>query len=249
MGKLKVSLGFVLGAVICLQLACLNTGNPASENEVVENLNPERFRDLVEQGSGVILDVRTQEEVAGGHLAEASTVDFYDPEFKEKLRLIPVERDVYVYCASGIRSAEASAFLKSLGHARVVNLEGGLQAWRDRGYPIVRTTQGTDEHLHSFSKADFENLLQTDKPVLVNFHTLWCAPCRKMAPVVDSLERIFLQRAVVLRIDADRSRDVAKEYGVKGVPVFMLFEGNSLRWKHTGVISGDSLSAQIQRFL
>ncbi|MBP8724850.1 MAG: thioredoxin family protein [Saprospiraceae bacterium] len=249
MGKLNVSLGFALGAAICLQLACLNKGKPAPENEVVENLDPERFRQLIEEGAGVVLDVRTPEEVADGHLADASTVDFYDPDFKEKLRLIPVERDVYVYCASGIRSAEAAVFLKSLGHPRVCNLEGGLQAWRDRGYPIVRTAPGTDEHLRSLSKADFDNLLQTEKPVLVNFHTLWCAPCRKMAPVVDSLERLFLQRAVVLRVDADRSRDVAKEYGVKGVPVFMLFEGNSLRWKHTGVISGDSLAAQIQRFL
>jgi len=85
--------------------------------------------------------------------------------------------------------------------------------------------------------------------VLVDFHTVWCAPCKKMAPVVDKIAGEYKGKAIVLRIDLDKSKEVAAHYQIQGVPVFILFKNGEQKWKHNGIISEEELQKIIKENL
>ena len=213
-----------------------------SPQNVVEKVNAEKFKQLIESGEGVLLDVRTPEEVNQGIIKGASTINFYDDDFETKLNLVQKDKPVYVYCKSGGRSGEAAAMMKKNGFKKVYNLEGGLNAWAGKGYPVSKMEGVKDENIKQFTLEEFNKVLKTDQPVLVDFHTLWCSPCRKMAPVVDKIAGDFKGKATVLRIDVDHSKEVAKQYQVQSVPVFILFKKGVQKWKKSGVISEAELS-------
>jgi len=78
--------------------------------------------------TGVIVDVRTPEEYANGHLENAVNVNWYDTDFTEQFVAIPKNKTIYVYCKKGGRSAKAQEKLSSLGYD-VINLEGGYDAY------------------------------------------------------------------------------------------------------------------------
>ncbi len=85
----------------------------------------------------VILDVRTPDEFAAGHLDGATMIDFYSPDFAD--RLAALDRDVpyLLYCRSGNRSGQARQLMSDLGFADVADIDGGISAWAAAGLPVV----------------------------------------------------------------------------------------------------------------
>jgi thioredoxin len=223
--------------------ACYNQAAPPEA--FIKTIDATEFKRLADAGNGIILDVRAPEEVASGYIANASTINFYDEDFVGKINLIPKDKEIYVYCKVGSRSAQAAEILRQNGFNMVFHLGKGLVEWEEKGYPLIKTQIGKDEKIQEISLEDFKALLKTDKPVLIDFHTVWCAPCRKMAPIVDKIEEDFKGKAVVMRIDVDKSSDVGKAYNIKGVPVFILFKDGSEIWKHNGALSEEELIRQI----
>lgn len=234
----------ILAAII--MLSSCNNNQAQQTSPVIENVDAKTFKELVDAGKGIILDVRTPEEVSEGYINNASTINLYDDDFNAKINLIQKDRQIYVYCASGGRSAEAAELLKKNGFSKVFNLSGGMSEWRNNGFPVVKPDIAKDEKIQQLSLADFETLLATDKPVLVDFHTVWCSPCRKMAPIIDGIEKNYKDKAVVMRIDVDKSKEVGKAYKIQGVPVFILFKNGKEIWKHNGIISEEELKKQIE---
>lgn len=86
----------------------------------------------------IVLDVRTPEEFAQGHLLEKTpmNLNFYAPDFRERLTRLDREKTYLVYCRTGHRSGEAVNFMKELGFRRVYDLQGGIVAWQSAGLPI-----------------------------------------------------------------------------------------------------------------
>lgn len=212
----------------------------------IENVDAKKFKEFVESGDGVILDVRTPEEVNQGCLINSSNIDYYDKEFVRKINLISKDKTIYVYCKSGGRSSEAATILKENGFTKIYNLSGGIMAWEKEGFPLSKTIKEVDEHIQHLSLKDFERKLKTEKPVLIEFHTVWCSPCRKMAPIIDKLEIEYKEEALILRVDVDKSKEVGKAYDIVGVPVFILFLNGEEKWRHTGLISEEELVQQIK---
>jgi rhodanese-related sulfurtransferase len=85
-----------------------------------------------------LLDVRTQDEYAQGHLANSTLLDIYSNEFKTKAAKLDKSKPVLVYCASGIRSKKAAVILEELGFKEIYNLSGGFAAWKQMNKPIVK---------------------------------------------------------------------------------------------------------------
>ncbi|MDO4262608.1 MAG: rhodanese-like domain-containing protein [Deinococcus sp.] len=83
-----------------------------------------------------VLDVRTPAEYAGGHISGATLIPL--AELSGRMGEVPRDRDVYVICRSGNRSAQASALLMDAGYERVINVAGGMGAWQRAGYPVSR---------------------------------------------------------------------------------------------------------------
>ena len=85
----------------------------------------------------VVLDVRTPEEFAEGHLEGAVLVDFYAADFAEQLAALDTDVPYLVYCRSGNRSGQALGVMEQLGFASAVDVDGGIVAWADAGLPVT----------------------------------------------------------------------------------------------------------------
>ena len=85
-----------------------------------------------------VIDVRTPEEFADGHVEDALLIDFYDATFAEQLAGLDPDDTYLLYCRSGNRSGQAAALMDELGFDRVYDLDGGVIEWDRQGQPLVR---------------------------------------------------------------------------------------------------------------
>jgi len=100
---------------------------------------PEAFKAEVDAGKGMVLDIRTDEELAQGRIvAQPLHLDFYAPDFREKLSALDRSALYLLHCRSGSRSSQALAIMKELGFVHVHELRGGITAWSASGYPLVK---------------------------------------------------------------------------------------------------------------
>ncbi len=93
---------------------------------------------LIEAKKVIVLDVRTADEFAGGHIAGAKNVDFLEPDFRQQVKKLDKRQSYLVHCAVGGRSARASALMSKLGFESVYDLRGGLNAWEKAGKPVIK---------------------------------------------------------------------------------------------------------------
>jgi thioredoxin len=238
-----------LAAVLVLFTPSLSARS--SEPGPPARLDPERFKALAAEKQGLLLDVRTAGEVARGHLAGTSVIDSVDPKFTQKLKRLPRGRPIFVYCASGGRSAVAARALGELGFPEVYDLAGGMRAWTAAGLPVERTGTASPAagvgglQPETLEPAAFDALLTTRKRVLVDFQAPWCAPCQKMAPVVDALAKDHHRTLTVLKVDVDQSEALAARERVEGLPVLVLYVDGQERRR----VSGEQTRATLEQLL
>ncbi len=221
-------------ALLLISLFVFSCAGAQQSSSKVENVDAAAFKKLIDSGNGIVLDVRTPEEWADGTIPDASTIDFYDDDFRTKVNLVNKEKEIYVYCLSGGRSAKAAAILVESGFNKVYNLEGGFRSWKENGFPVTAPSVTKDERIKELTLAEFNNLLSSGKPVLADFHTKWCAPCRQMAPIVDKLSGEYEGKVIIVRIDMEKCKELSDAYSIKSVPVFILFKEGKETWRHVG---------------
>jgi len=102
-------------------------------------ISPQEAATIVAQPPAdlVVLDVRTPEEYAEGHLDGAVLVDFYDPDFADQVSQLDPEVPYLVYCRSGNRSGQTLTLMEQLGFTSVADVDGGIVAWQSAGLPVV----------------------------------------------------------------------------------------------------------------
>ena len=93
----------------------------------------------------------------------------------------------------------------------------------------------------------FEDLIKSERPVLVDFFATWCGPCKAMHPVLEALKSEIGDRARIAKIDVDQHEELAASYRIQMVPTFILFRKGEALWRHSGVISGKELKAIIEQ--
>ncbi|WP_420581321.1 rhodanese-like domain-containing protein [Reichenbachiella sp.] len=122
--------------VICLIL--LLAVGTSCQGQVANQLSPKSFQAQIdqEQENFVILDLRTDEEVAEGKVPGAEQLDFYGDDFDEKLKALNKETTYYIYCRSGGRSGKTLSQMKDLGFKKVYEMRGGMNAWKAKGLEI-----------------------------------------------------------------------------------------------------------------
>lgn len=94
----------------------------------------------------------------------------------------------------------------------------------------------------------FNQLIQSDKLVLVDFFAEWCGPCKTMGPILKEVKQEVGTAATIIKVDVDKSPQAAMQYQVQGVPTLILFKNGKVLWRQSGVVPKNGLTGVIKKF-
>lgn len=222
-----------LNYYIVLILFVLNTSCTNSQN--FKSVDVAEFKTTLEKTTDAqLLDVRTPGEFAGGHISNAKNADWNGSDFDTQVANLDKEKPIFVYCLSGGRSKKAASHLKDLGFKNIIELNGGYLAWS-------KANANTNEAWIGMTKEAYNQLLVSDKIVVIDFYAEWCAPCKKMAPYLDKMSKELADKVIIHRIDADKNKSLFNALGYEGLPVVLVYKNGKETFKKNQFVSEEEL--------
>ncbi|RUA12745.1 MAG: rhodanese-like domain-containing protein [Flavobacteriia bacterium] len=107
------------------------------KNNVVSLISPQELK--AKLGDDILLiDIRTPQEFAQGHISGAKLINFFDPDFMQQMSKLDRSKELYIYCRSGHRSGKATENLKTVGFPKIHDLKGGINNWYQNNMKIVK---------------------------------------------------------------------------------------------------------------
>lgn len=227
----------VLAALLVLSLAVSCNSQPAATL-----VGPADFEKGISAGNVQVLDVRTAGEYKSSHIKNALQADWNNQQqFMERIIYVDKDKPVYIYCLVGSRSNAAANWMRSNGYKNVVELQGGINAWKRENKPVEGSS-----NMPQMTMEQYNDSLLKDKTVLVDFGAEWCPPCIKMNPVLDELEADKDLKFSLLRIDAGVHTNLMKELDLEPIPVFIIYKKGKEVWRRQGIVSREELRKQLK---
>jgi len=193
---------------------------------------------LAELPNAPVVDVRTPDEFNQSRLKNAVNINIGDESFPNQISKLDKSKPVFVYCLTGSRSSYATRYMLSQGFKVVYDLTGGIMRWRSAGLPEI---SGKALAKAEMTQTQFNDLLNTDKLVLVDFYADWCAPCKKMAPSLIEIQKEMGAKVEVVKINADQNKTLVKSLNVSALPTLMLYKNKKLIWTNSGYLSKEEI--------
>ena len=92
----------------------------------------------------------------------------------------------------------------------------------------------------------FQEIIKGEIPVLVDFYAEWCAPCKTMNPILKKIKKNMGDNLKIIKINVDNNQQVASKFQVRGIPTFILFKNNEVKWRQSGIIGEKSFLETIK---
>jgi thioredoxin len=147
-----------------------------------------------------------------------------------------------VYCLSGARSSAAAEYLREKGFKEVVNMQGGISAWRRSGKKL----EATDLSKAQMSRAAYDETTRSNEIVLVDFGAEWCPPCKKMEPVVTAFMNEQGNNVKLIKMDGGNEIELMKALKVDALPTFILYRKGQETVRKQGVMTKEELTAWVR---
>ncbi|MBT4112921.1 MAG: thioredoxin [Flavobacteriaceae bacterium] len=209
-------------------------------------LTAEKFLEGINSSKINLIDVRTYDEFASGHIPNAINIDFNNfSEFQENINLIEKDKPTYIYCLSGGRSAKAYSYLKEIGFNNLYELDGGILDWRKNKFSENNLLKPTDE----FNLDQFNGLLNADKLVMISFNAKWCAPCIKMKPFLEKIAEEESDNLIYYPINYDNNKGLMNELEIYSLPTINFYKNKKLVFSINEYSDEQSLKKVISKLI
>lgn len=97
-------------------------------------------------------------------------------------------------------------------------------------------------------KANFDTLIQDERPVIVDFHALWCGPCKVQSPILHQIAGEYGEKIRIIKIDVDQNPAIAERYQIRSVPTLVIFQNGEIKHQQAGVHTKQQLDMLVQQF-
>lgn len=95
----------------------------------------------------------------------------------------------------------------------------------------------------------FDELINGETPVLIDFHATWCGPCKTLAPIIKEVKEDFGNHLTILKVDVDKNQAIAAKMKIKGVPTLVLYQKGKQLWRQSGVMPANQLIAIVKEHI
>ncbi len=205
------------------------------------NLTVSDFEKGIQQPNIQVLDVRTSDEYQSGHLKDAFLADWTNQEqFSERVQSLDKSKPVYTYCLSGARSGAAAKWLREKGYM-AYNLDGGIAAWKKAGMPLEEASR-----IKQISVEEYQSLIPANKTVLVDVGAVWCPPCKKMNPVIDSLTKAENLNFHLVTINGGDQTEMTNYLNIEAFPTFIVYKNGKEIWRKSGIVDAKELAQYLK---
>lgn len=231
--------GLIILFIACfLSASCQQKGNNLSASQLT--LSPQAFSDSITRRDVLLLDVRTPEEFAGGHIHGAVNIDYNNPDFKSNIRQLDNNQPVYIYCLAGKRSESSMELLAEAGFQEIYNLDGGTLKWISEGRPMDTNVNALPQS-PGMSAEQYLNATRSSEITIMDFNATWCGPCKQLAPVLEKLEKDYKGRIKVVKVDVDENRTLAQSKSISTIPFLEIYKNGKLVMQHEGYTTYEDL--------
>lgn len=227
---------------VCLLLLLFMAVSCRSQQDSTRKLGPDAFEKGISKADIQVLDVRTSGEYQSGHIKNAMQADWTNKEqFNDRIQYVDKNKPVYVYCLVGARSAAAAEWMRQNGFSHVMELVGGINAWKRAAKPLEGQKDEPQMTVEQYWAS-----IPKDKTVLVDFGAEWCPPCIKMQPVIDEVEKAKDLEFILIKIDAGIHTDVMKSLNIEPIPLFIIYKNGKETWRQQGIVKKEDLKKQLK---
>jgi thioredoxin 1 len=202
---------------------------------------------ILEFPNAQLVDVRTAEEFLRGHLRKAQNINFNDDNFGDLIKVkLDKTRPVFLYCYSGRRSADATVYLKDLGFRQVFDLEGGFAKWTASSKPYSSSST-TTQPIAALTMENLDRIVRSNQVVLIDFYADWCAPCKKMTPILNKIADEN-KEIKLLKVDAEKNDNIATVFKIEAIPTYVIIKNARQVWRGEGEMTEIEMKEAIRKF-
>jgi len=96
--------------------------------------------------------------------------------------------------------------------------------------------------------SSFQQVINSDKPVLVDFFATWCGPCKMMSPILEQVKQSLGDGVTIIKVDVDKNPEAARAYQIQGVPTLIVFKNGKVLWRQSGVVQANTLISVLRQY-